>query len=258
MPAIECNGLRIGYEERGSGDPPFVFIHGWTCDRTFFAQQAEHFSRNHRVVSLDLRGHGESDKPEGDYPIAAYASDIAELMKQLDLGKAVIVGHSMGGITALQLAADHPDTVAAIVMVDPAPLKPPAEQQEALEGLVAATRAGQKEPRENVITNLMFLPTSDPRLVEQVKTLMLSAPDNIAAAAMQGIIDFDGPSVAAKCKVPALHIGAAQPLNPPDVVSELMPHVVNAQTVGGGHFNQLEAPDQVNLMIEAFLECYVR
>ncbi len=257
MPTAECNGLKIAYEEQGSGDPPFVFVHGWTCDRTTFAPQAEYFSRKHRVVSLDLRGHGESDKPEGDYPISAYASDIAELTKQRNLGKAIVVGHSMGGITALQVAADYPDRVAAIVMVDPAPMKPPAEQQEALEGLVAATKAGQKEPREDVITNLMFLPTSDPELIEQVKTLMMGAPDTIAAAAMQGIIDFDGPSVAAKCKVPALHIGAAQPLNPPHVMSEVIPEVVNAQTVGGGHFNQLEAPEQVNLMIEAFLKHYV-
>src|SRR4030095_4948302 len=121
MPTITRDGIKLAYEERGSGSPAFVFVHGWTCDRSFFAPQAEHFARRHRVVSVDLRGHGESDKPQGPYPIAAYADDIAYVIEQLGLGKAVAVGHSMGGITVLQLAATHPDRVAAIVMVDPAP-----------------------------------------------------------------------------------------------------------------------------------------
>jgi pimeloyl-ACP methyl ester carboxylesterase len=51
-------------------------VHGWTCDRSFFAPQAEHFARRHRVVSVDLRGHGESDKPHGAYPVAAYADEL--------------------------------------------------------------------------------------------------------------------------------------------------------------------------------------
>jgi pimeloyl-ACP methyl ester carboxylesterase len=77
MATIVHKGIKLAYEDRGAGKPPFVFVHGWTCDRSFFAPQVEHFARRHRVVSLDLRGHGESDQPEGQYSIAAYADDIA-------------------------------------------------------------------------------------------------------------------------------------------------------------------------------------
>ncbi|MDZ7729692.1 MAG: alpha/beta fold hydrolase [Dehalococcoidia bacterium] len=78
---VSSNGVQLAYEEQGAGEPAFLFVHGWTCDRTFFAPQAEHFARAHRAISVDLRGHGESDKPEGEYPIAAYASDLAAFLQ---------------------------------------------------------------------------------------------------------------------------------------------------------------------------------
>lgn len=257
MATIFHKGTRLAYEERGAGDPAFVFVHGWTCDRSFVAPQAEHLAQHHRVVSLDLRGHGESDKPQGEYPITAYADDIAYLIEQLGLGKAVAVGHSMGGLTVLQLAAAHPDRVAAIVMVDPAPFVFPPEFRTSLEAMVAAIEVGNQEPRRQFITNYLFLPTSDRKFVEQIVGVMLAAPSHVAASAMRGILAFDGPSVAAQCKVPALHLAAAVPLNPPHLMSQWLPTVINGWTVGAGHFNQLEAPDQVNAMIEGFMRHYV-
>jgi len=98
MPAIVRNGIKLAFEDRGPGKPAFVFVHGTSCNRSFFAPQSEHFARQHRVVSVDLRGHGESDKSPGPYPIAAYADDIATIIEQGGLGKVVAVGHSMGGM----------------------------------------------------------------------------------------------------------------------------------------------------------------
>jgi pimeloyl-ACP methyl ester carboxylesterase len=257
MPTIVHKGTKLAYEDRGAGKPAFVFVHGWTCDRSFFAPQAEYFFRRHRVVSLDLRGHGESDKPQGDYPVAAYADDIAYLIEQLDLGKPAAVGHSMGGTTVLQLAAAHPDRVSTIVMVDPAPFVFPPELRAAIEGIVAAIEAGNQEPRRQFIEKALFLPTADRRLVEQVLSVMMAAPSHVAVNAMKGILAFDGPAVAARCKVPALHLAATPPLNPPHMMSQWLPAVVNGWTVGAGHFNQLEVPDQVNSMIEGFLRHHV-
>ncbi len=105
MATIVHKGVKLVYDDQGAGKPAFVFIHGWTCDRSFFAPQAEHFARHHRVISLDLRGHGESDKPQGAYPISAYVDDIAHVIGELKLGKVVAVGHSMGGITVHEFAA---------------------------------------------------------------------------------------------------------------------------------------------------------
>jgi pimeloyl-ACP methyl ester carboxylesterase len=96
MATIVHQGITLAYEDRGTGTPAFVFVHGWACNRTFFAPQATHFAQRYRVVSVDLRGHGASDKPQGPYPIAAYADDLAYMIEHLGLGKVVAVGHSSG------------------------------------------------------------------------------------------------------------------------------------------------------------------
>ena len=257
MPTITHNGLKLAYDSRGKGRPAFVFIHGWTCDRSFFAPQVKHFARRHRVVSLDLRGHGQSDKPQGPYPISAYVDDIAFLIGTLQLGKVVAVGHSMGGITALQLAADHPDKVAAIVMVDPAPLVWPPELKTGVDSIVGAIEGGNQEPRRQFIADALFMKTSDKTLKKRVLKTMMASPSHVAADAMKGILSFDGPAIAARCKVPALHLAATPPLNPPHLMTQWLPNVVNGWTVGAGHFNMMEVPDQVNSMIGAFLRHYV-
>jgi pimeloyl-ACP methyl ester carboxylesterase len=87
--------------------------------------------------------------------------------------------------------------------------------------------------------------------------VMMAAPGAIAANAMKGILAFDGPAIAARCKVPALHLAATPPLNPPHLMSQWLPTVVNGWTVGAGHFSQLEVPDQLNSMIEGFLRHHV-
>jgi pimeloyl-ACP methyl ester carboxylesterase len=209
-------------------------------------------------VSLDLRGHGESDKPQGPYPVSAYADDVAHLIVELKLGKVVAVGHSMGGITVLQLAATHPDRVAAIVMVDPAPFAFPPELRVGITDMITAIESGNRQPQRDFIEKMLFLPTSDQTLVKRVAGLMCAAPAHVAAGAMRGILGFDGAATAARVTVPALHLAATPPLNPPHLMSEWMPKVVNGMTVGAGHFNQLEAAPQVNAMIESFLRHHVR
>ena len=200
-------GTKLVFEDRGSGRPAFVFVHGWwACDRSFFAPQAEHFVRRPRVVSVNLRGQCESDKPPGRYPIAAHAEHIAYIIEELGLGKTVAVGHSMGGMIVLQLAAAHPDGVAAIVMVDSTLVFSP-ERRAAFLAVAVGIEAGDHGSRTQFIKS-MFIPTSDQRLVENVTAVMLAAPPHIAAAAIRGALEFDCQAAAALCKAPALHLAA--------------------------------------------------
>jgi pimeloyl-ACP methyl ester carboxylesterase len=141
-------------------------------------------------------------------------------------------------------------------MAEPGPIAPPPEVRAAFEAIANATEAGNQEPRRDLIRSL-FLATSDPMRVESVLRTMMGAPGHVAAAALRGIVAFGGPAVAAQCKVPALHLAGAAPFNPPHLMSQWLPNVVHGQTVGAGHFNQLEAPDQVNSMIENFVRHHV-
>jgi pimeloyl-ACP methyl ester carboxylesterase len=115
------------YEEAGEGEPPVFLVHGWCCDHTYLAPQFEHFAqRGHRVVAVDLRGHGESDKPHQSYSMQAFADDLAWMCRRLELVKPVVAGHSMGGIVAFDLAARYPDLPSAVVMLDAAVVLPSA------------------------------------------------------------------------------------------------------------------------------------
>jgi pimeloyl-ACP methyl ester carboxylesterase len=123
--------------------------------------------------------------------------------------------------------------------------------------MCAAIDGGNREAPRAFIEQNLFLPTSDKKLVADTLRVMLAAPGHVASAAMRGIIGFDGVAAAARCKVPALHIAATPPLNQPHQMSQWLPTVVNGMTVGAGHFNQLEAAEQVNGMIEGFLRHHV-
>ena len=85
-------GVRLHYVEAGTGDPPFVFVHGRCFDHTFFQPQFDHFQASHCVIAMDLRGCGQSDKPADGYDIPTLTDDIATLCRELDLKKLVVVG----------------------------------------------------------------------------------------------------------------------------------------------------------------------
>jgi pimeloyl-ACP methyl ester carboxylesterase len=252
MAIIERDGIKLFYEDAGTGDPPLVFVHGWTCDHTYFAPQAEAFAGTHRVISVDLRGHGQSDKPEQEYSIAAFADDVAWLITELRLPRAVAIGHSMGGATVLQLAADHPELLAGIVMVDAAPIGP--AMNETIAGLAEQMRGTDHDAvRRATIGGLLFGPHDDPVRKARIIDEMAAAPQHVAASCFAALAAWDGEAAARACAVPALHIGATAAINDAALFAGLNPAIHNAQTFGAGHFNQLEVPDQVNAMIARFL-----
>ncbi|MCU1429332.1 MAG: alpha/beta hydrolase fold protein, partial [Actinomycetia bacterium] len=121
---VKRDDVELAYDTAGSGDPPIVFVHGWACDRSYFAPQFEHFAGGHAVASLDLHGHGESSRPDatsGAYDIDRFADDVLAVAEAAGFDRPVVVGHSLGGVTALACAA-RPGAVRAAVMVDPAPI----------------------------------------------------------------------------------------------------------------------------------------
>jgi len=254
MPHLTRDGVRLYYEDRGAGDPPMLFIHGWCCDLTYLAPQVAHFSERHRCVSIDLRGHGESDKPVQEYSIAGFADDVAWLCGQLALERPVVVGHSMGGATALGLAAAHPGLPAAVVMLD-APILLPGELVSALlPRLLEAFRSpGYQEAARQFVAAQMFRPGDDLERKERILDAMTAAPQHVLGPAFGAIGDFDSAASLQACKVPALFIAADPLLSDLRRMRELCPTLLTGGTAGAGHFHQLEVPEQVNAMIERFL-----
>ena len=120
MITLKRGGLDVFYEKRGTGDP-VLLVHGLGSSTEDWEPQVEALSRDFTVVAYDVRGHGRTSKPGGSYSVAQIAEDAAELIQALSLGPVHIVGLSMGGMIAFQLAADHPELVRSLVIVNSGP-----------------------------------------------------------------------------------------------------------------------------------------
>ena len=120
MPTANLGDIRLHYEASGEGEP-LLLIHGLGSSTRDWENQVPYFSEHYRVVTPDLRGHGRSDKPPGPYSIPLFAKDIAQLIKSLDIAPAHVIGLSLGGFVAFQLAVDHRDLVRSLVVVNSAP-----------------------------------------------------------------------------------------------------------------------------------------
>jgi 3-oxoadipate enol-lactonase len=116
MPTANVNGVRLYYESHGEG-LPLVFAHGGGGDLLHWTYQVPYFSERYRVITFDNRGHGRSESPEAGYSIGNFSEDILGLLDALLLEKVVLVGLTMGAMTALRFALDHPDRLLGMVLV---------------------------------------------------------------------------------------------------------------------------------------------
>src|SRR5262245_24150159 len=103
MPTVQTNTIQLYYEIHGTGQP-LVFSPGLGARTRDCEAQVSEFSRSFQVITFDLRGHGQSDKPAGPYHMAMFSADLAELLQTLGIGAAHVVGLSLGGAVAFQFA----------------------------------------------------------------------------------------------------------------------------------------------------------
>jgi pimeloyl-ACP methyl ester carboxylesterase len=121
---LTLHGHNVAYRAAGEAGPAIVLVHGITSNSATWERVLAPLGAHHRVVAPDLFGHGESAKPRGDYSLGAYASGVRDLLGALAIDKATIVGHSLGGGVAMQLAYQFPDLAERLVLVDSGGLGP--------------------------------------------------------------------------------------------------------------------------------------
>ncbi|MBS1249185.1 MAG: 3-oxoadipate enol-lactonase 2 [Chloroflexi bacterium] len=120
MPILHLDDINLYYEITGQGDP-LVFIHGLGSSTRDWEAQADFFAKRYQVILFDVRGHGKSAKPPGPYSIPLFAADTAKLIEKLTTAPVHVVGISMGGMIAFQLAIDHPEMLKSLVIVNSSP-----------------------------------------------------------------------------------------------------------------------------------------
>jgi len=120
MPLVTANNVRINYIEQGTGDEAIVFVHGYSGALGNWREVLERLPREYHSYALDLRGHGQSEKP-GIYRLTEMVKDIYAFSRELGIGRFTYVGHSLGGKIGYQFALDHPEVLKAMVLAAPAP-----------------------------------------------------------------------------------------------------------------------------------------
>lgn len=240
-------GHRLAYDADGREDPGIVFVHGWCCDRTFFAPQYAALGARTAVVSIDLAGHGESDPDPGGCSVERYADDVLAVAAAAGHERPVVVGHSLGGLVALACAA-RPGAVRAAVMVDPAPLLPSRGSTFFTDAAEAVAGDVDGAWRRSFAEGLL-LPT-DRVGRGSIPDRMARTPTAVAAAACRAMGDYDGGPALRAVTVPLLSVESSRVQRG---VLDLCPSLTVGLTVGAGHFNQLEVPDQVTGMVVQFL-----
>ena len=250
MKMMKRGDVGLAFEDTGGKAPPIILLHGLGCNHTFLSRQAEFFARSRRVVSVDLRGHGVSDAPPGEYTMTVFSEDLVWLCEELDLIKPTVVGHSMGGNIALILAAFYPNLLSSVVLVDSV-VFPSASLLAALRPLDEAMREANYLLALKQTLRALCLPTDThtEELLEAVK-----GPQHVLASALLNqVAQYDSAFAASGCRIPAAYIAGATSLCDLESFQRATPQLITGKTLGAGHFSPIEVPDQINAMIERFL-----
>ncbi len=246
------DGVRLSVIEAGSGGPPFLFVHGLACDHTSWSPQFDDLSRDHRCVAVDLRGRGESDATP-PYDTAQQADDLAAVSHALNLGPAVVVGHSLGGTAALRLGQRHPDAVLATVLGD----SPVREQGLGAGRMVESIRSGGAAGLAPLVESFWSEDTPD-QVKEYARAVMLGCPAEVTAGMLE-----DAPTdmlelVRIADRKPFMALWAEKPLGDPAWLRVTCPFLRQEPIAGTGHFFQLEQPAITNALLRAFLDDIAR
>jgi pimeloyl-ACP methyl ester carboxylesterase len=240
-----ADGARIAYASVGAGSPALILVHGWSCDRCYWDGQLARLSREFQVVTIDLAGHGDSDRHRQEWTIESFGDDVASVANHLALDDVVLVGHSMGGDVILAAATKLPGRVRGLVWVDTYGKLPHLRTHDEVHQRMAPFRADFVESTRAFVRTL-FGPCSDPLLVERIARDMSDAPVAVALAAMEAAWTFAArvPTLLAELRLPLV---AINPDNADTDVESLRRFEIEVALLpGSGHFPMLEDSQAFN------------
>ncbi len=255
--------MRLAYTDEGPG-PAVVLLHGFPLGRAMWKEQVAAIGSMYRVIAPDLRGHGDSPAPDGDYTIDEMADDVVELLDTLGLDVPVVVGGlSMGGYIALSLAERYPERIRALLLMDTRAAADSPEVAARREELAQAVlSAGNPSPVIDAMIPRLFSPwISDnrPELVTPLRRVMeRNAARGVVGALRAMATRPDRTPVLPGIRVPTLVLVGEE-----DVVTTPVEHQAMADAIPGarlevvpraGHLAPYENPPVANGVILRFLD----
>lgn len=261
------DNVSLYYEDKGAGNGnPVVFIHGWTCNRHFFAEQIAALREEQRVVSLDLRGHGDSEAPQDGLTLDRLATDVRELVDYLDLAPVSLVGWSMGAHVIFDYVSQFGcDALARIALIDMSPkLLTDDEWDHGLYGgfshednldTLATITPGWDRVVGDIFRELLDTLSDDQlewAIRESAKT-----PTNTAVNLWVAMVTNDYRDTLAEIDVPTLvTYGEESNLYTPETAEFMADRIPDSQLVGFsdvGHGIPLGTPERLTEELTAFL-----
>jgi pimeloyl-ACP methyl ester carboxylesterase len=247
------DGTRVHYESVGSGREAIVLIHGWSGDVSVWRFQVPELAKRARVITLDLPGHGASDKPQTTYSMPFFARAVDAVMRDAGVDRAVLAGHSMGTPIIREFYRLYPEKTLALVAVD-------GSLQNLYSGMLDPVIAQLRTPAyKDVAAKFiasMFPNPGTEALRDATLATTAAMPQHVMVASFEGMRDpaiwKDDP-----IGVPLLVVNAKSPFWTPEYVAyvrTIAPQVDYRVIEGPGHFVMLEKPQEFNAAVLDFLE----
>jgi pimeloyl-ACP methyl ester carboxylesterase len=267
--------LDISFVDSGGSGDPIVFIHGLSSYMGFWEYQLPHFAEHYRVLALDLPGYGASGRPDAPCSPPWYADVVSDWMFAVGVERATIVGHSMGGQVALEMALRHPERVDRLVLSAPAGIEAFSPGTGAFLKRFWTARRAQEATEEEIRANFVTMVFSQhdegvERLIQERFRLGLSARFGGTSVAVSrsiaGMIDHPVGARASAITAPTLIIYGTEDRMIPNPVftggtarsiaeqaHRLIPHSRLVLIDGAGHTVHHDAPRAFNEAVEEFL-----
>lgn len=260
---VTWNGIRIHYIDEGKKDGlPLFFIHGLSCDATFWRFQIPAFSKDYRVIALDLPGFGKSDKPQDlVYDLPFFADAVKAVLDQTGVSRPVLIGHSMGYAVARQCLIQFPGYNRAICNVDGTYFRVPTQPvaleawKTGMETFLEPFSGKYRAQALRAFITFSFYGKTPESLRAEITAKISSADVHAATSALREMgrpeqwkdQRFDLPALAVYAKTEQLAAGNEQYLR------TLFPHLVYAEWDDVGHYVMLEKPKRFNNTLLDFL-----
>ena len=257
------NGSTVGYTDQGTGTP-LVFIHAFPLSKTMWQPQVDTLKDTHRVITIDLGGHGESDIVLWNDSLDGYAKNVVGLLDHLGITQAVFVGLSMGGYTLFSIYRNYANRVKAMVLAD---TRAQADSEEGKAGrhsmAEVAFKDGATAIAEIMLPKLLAPSTIEdhPEIVEQVRQMILQTStagivvDLVAMAARP-----DSTDLLLTITCPTLVIvgedDQATPVTESQYIAQRIPGATLVMIPQAGHLSNFEQPTAFNQAIRSFLKSH--
>ncbi len=248
--AISADGVPIHYKVVGDGTIALVFVHGWSCDRSYWEGQVSYFAQQYKVVTIDLAGHGDSGLNRKAWTMAAFGEDVVAVANKLGLEQAVLIGHSMGGPVIIEAARRMLDQVVGIVAVDAFRDVEQTRTEEQNAVITAPFRANFADATRRLVRD-MFLPDSDTKLVERVVKNMSAAIPEVGIGATQALLSNDRNLREGFQEMKAPMVAINSDYNPNNIEGAKRYGIEVLLMSGVGHFLMMEDAETFNRILDA-------